>query len=312
MQATRSSSGIESRPAHVKLGIKEELNELFTAVKTIVNRSEKICENILLILASSLQHHENYLDQIFNVFKESRLSPSDLEQFVILYGKRLQELSLFKIFERTHLWNLSDEEISLLLENCPNLKSLDISVCCSTINLLNAIALSCTSLESIILMDCYGLHSFEKLAALVQLKNVNFSGCHQLQDTAFIQIIKACRALKYINLDRCEQIADSSISQISELCPHLQELSLIRCDQVTDLSIKALGNSSELQKLQIWGCEKVTAEALKSFVHSSKNKLQFLGLKDIPCATMALIEELEKMAPRLYIESFHCRARLKC
>lgn len=311
MQATRPSSGIESRPVHVKLGIKEELHELFTAVKTTVNKSEKIYENTLLILASSLQHHENYLDQIFTVFKESRLSPTDLEQFVIIYGKRLQELSLFKIFEHTHLWNLTDEEISLLLNNCPNLKALDISVCCSTINLLNAIALSCTGLESIILMDCSGLKSLEKLASLVQLKNINFSGCHQLHDTALIQIIKACRALKYINLDRCEQITDSSISQISEFCPHLQELSLIRCDQITDLSIEALGNCLELQKLQIWGCEKVTAEALKSLVQS-KNKLQFLGLKDIPCATIGLIEELEKMSPRLYIETFHYRARLKC
>jgi hypothetical protein len=100
--------------------------------------------------------------------------------------------------------NINDMSIIKIAENCPNLKTLNLTkIDRVTDRSILKIAEKCLLLEEMIL-----------------------SGCYLITDSSIIRIAENCPNLRDIQLSGCRNVTDSSILRIHEKCSNLEKLIL--------------------------------------------------------------------------------------
>lgn len=173
--------------------------------------------------------------------------------------KKIEELDL------SNCRNLTDENIRVL-ENCTELKALDLSGCegvgsirralrqCTKLQILNLskcrqlsidVLANCPELRILNLSHCELLGSIRALAQCRQLQTLDLSFCRRLRD---IDALAQCTQLKTLNLFFCSEL--QNVDALAA-CQELRTLNLSSCNKV--LNIDALGRCPELQTLYLGG-----------------------------------------------------------
>ncbi|CAL9123829.1 unnamed protein product [Musa acuminata var. zebrina] len=191
--------------------------------------------------------------------------------------RSLGELSLSKCS------GVTDEGLSFFVTKHKGLVKLDVT-CCRNITDLSvaSITSSCTSLtnlsmESCILVSREGFRLIGQHCHLLEELDLTdndlddeglraISGCHNLSvlkigiclkisDEGLIHVAKGCPNLQELDLYRSVGITDIGVMAIARGCPLLQIINLSYCTEVTDYSLRSLSKCSNLNTLEIRGCQ---------------------------------------------------------
>ncbi|URE44519.1 Leucine Rich Repeat family protein [Musa troglodytarum] len=191
--------------------------------------------------------------------------------------RSLGELSLSKCS------GVTDEGLSFIVTKHKGLGKLDVTCCRNITDLsLASITSSCTSLanlsmESCILVSREGFRLIGQRCHLLEELDLTdndlddeglraISGCHNLcvlkigiclkiSDEGLIHVAKGCPNLQELDLYRSVGITDIGVMAIARGCPLLQIINLSYCTEVTDHSLRSLSKCSNLNTLEIRGCQ---------------------------------------------------------
>lgn len=168
---------------------------------------------------------------------QSREDAQDLLLHAASFCPRLKELTV-KFSD-----GLTEVVFRALMENCSRLQSLNVEgsrVC---------------DRESFILM-----------AGFLHLRHLNLSHCDLLDDVGLITIAKQCRSLEYLDIDGITNIHDNSVIFLTESLSHSLKYLFLDGEKLTDASYQSLRTCTQLLKLGVSFCEKMTDKGLLGIV----------------------------------------------
>ncbi len=208
---------------------------------------------------------------------------------------KLQSANLF-VFS-----DLTDEDLNILIENCPDLHTLFlrsdkikefpleklqalqglILARCKLLSgdrLIEALG-KFTALHTLGLEDCTQL-SGDKLAMalgkLTALQRLDLEWCMQLSGDRLVEALGKLTALQWLSLRGCVQLLGDKLTEALGKLTALQYLYLTECTQLSgDKLAEALGKLSALQALDLAGCTQLSGDKLAKAL----GKLKAQGVK---------------------------------
>jgi hypothetical protein len=177
-------------------------------------------------------------------------------------------------------FDLTDDDLLKLVENCPNLTFLFINSINITEYTLAEALKRLTQLQHLRLGRCTEIAG-DKLAeafkTLTQLRYLNLS-CIEITGDKFSEALKTLTQLQYLNLGACTEIPGDKLAEALKTLTQLEGLDLMDCTQIAeDTLAEILKTLTQLQHLSLNGCTQITecklAEALKMLI-----QLQHLDL----------------------------------
>jgi len=147
------------------------------------------------------------------------------------------------------------------------LTCLDMTGCTGINNaVLHKAAISCKSLETLILRDCHWVSVdciYVITLNLHDLRRLDLSACWEINDKAVMGLVRYCTKLEYLALARLYSLTDNSIRAISDYSKQLKHLDIVGCWRVTDPAIRLLGEFCKtLEQLEVKDCRSVTDASL--------------------------------------------------
>ncbi|XP_076460121.1 uncharacterized protein LOC143293096 [Babylonia areolata] len=174
----------------------------------------------------------------------------------------LKELTL----DTAGTW-LSDEALTVVLQNNPNLHTVDLSRCCFLTDVgVGAVGEHCVKLRRFSLVQCpqvtgRGLQSFIDNSACVEY--INLSGCSGLTEDDLVNLATHCKEIKYFMLDMMYHLRDRTVAMIARSCPGLLQLNVQMSWRLTDHCIHVLGEfCPHLESLQVMNCQQISESSL--------------------------------------------------
>ncbi|MPC62958.1 putative F-box/LRR-repeat protein C02F5.7 [Portunus trituberculatus] len=164
---------------------------------------------------------------------QSREDAQDLLLHAASFCPRLKDLTV-KFSD-----GLTEVVFRALMENCSRMQSLNVEgsrVC---------------DRESFILM-----------AGFLHLRHLNLSHCDLLDDVGLITIAKQCRSLEYLDIDGITNIHDNSVIFLNESLSHSLKFLFLDGEKLTNASYQSLRTCTQLLKLGVSFCEKMTDKGL--------------------------------------------------
>ena len=204
-------------------------------------------------------------------------------------------------------WCLTDKNLEILVENCFNLKYLNLARCVvysdDGLGSLNVVA-QLKSLEYLNLSHTtLSNQSLKNIASnCPNLLHLNISVCLGVTDSGIIALSENCLKLRHLNLMGCKRltkagfyaiyrfkklrhfnvssnvITDDNLSVISKNCTYLCHLDLSCSFGLSDKGVKALAkNRPNLQHLNLFGCYRLKEEGIKAI--TDKYEVLIAGAK---------------------------------
>lgn len=221
----------------------------------------------------------------------------------------------------------NDVAISVL-NNCSNLKYLDVSMCyCITKRALHTltclknleylmlprgciligeiiknISNVCKKLKHLEMIECLIKLplALDPLSDLRYLEYLNFSCVEDLQNSTIILIADRCKNLKYLNIERCYSITESALLTLTVL-KQLETLNVASIESVTDEFIVRLKN---FKYLDFHGCKNITENGIIQVMKQCPD-LEYLDIRSTNIKnTMIVLANINSGNPINDIESY--------
>lgn len=289
---------------NIKLDLSQFDPFLSCAVEIVVQCQGSLLEEVRQC-CSSTKEIERCVVSLYHWIKNLNpsISADELECIVEKCGQQLESLPLKNILTPADLWKMTDDTLERICSNCPNLKSLDLSSCYSLSASVASIVRHCPQLESLSLRYGAAQQGLGSLAGCSHLRALDLGHCRQLTDAALTSIASGCTVLNILDISEGLQIGDGAIAAVATHCLGLQKLNLYRCTSLTDCALESLARCSQLKKLELWGCINLTKDGIISFIRAAPN-LTYLGVKEVPSMTKAVIDEIYEIRPTIEVDSF--------
>eukprot|EP00656_Telonema_subtile_P034910 TRINITY_DN38933_c0_g1_i1.p1 TRINITY_DN38933_c0_g1~~TRINITY_DN38933_c0_g1_i1.p1 ORF type:complete len:378 (+),score=49.81 TRINITY_DN38933_c0_g1_i1:82-1215(+) len=143
---------------------------------------------------------------------------------------------------------ISDQALSRVLEACPNLVELDVTLC-SELTPRAFKACGAYRLRSLSVANCWQLDdtALASLAGCGTLTELNLAGC-EVSDSGVLSVLQRNKQLTALNLTGCVLVTDLVLEPLVwlaedgelEACPELETFNLSECPHVTDAKIEQL------------------------------------------------------------------------
>ncbi|KAF4149220.1 IQ calmodulin-binding motif-containing protein [Phytophthora infestans] len=243
---------------------------------------------------------------------------------------------------------LTDATCAALGANCPELMSLKMNGVKGISDVgLRLLAAGCWKLELLHTANLYlvsdgsnrdfGLEGLRAIASKCsELRDLNLSGCFQLQERALVAIGASCCELRKLSLQACYDVTLVAVTAVLRGCQKLTKLDLsgVRrcddrmlravakygssitqlvvagCDRVGDIGLRYLATrADQLELLDLTGCRLVSDAGLNALCDAfQRPKLAHLILADCSLITQDPIARLAFACPQLLTLSVHgCR-----
>lgn len=178
---------------------------------------------------------------------------------------------------------------SLTLAECPWLSR----------DTIQKIAASYPQLETLSLASNSHLPStfWSSLIPCKGVKNLDISGCYQIEDNDFIIALKSFQALDKLLIDRCTNVTDKGFSELARRGRRLVTLGISRC-RITDRALIELAvNCSGLSSIDLSECRDITEKGIFEFVRNAK-ELQKINLERTHIS-QDYLDKIVKLRPNL-------------
>lgn len=190
---------------------------------------------------------------------------------------------------------VTDEVIERLVESradarygCHELCDLDLSYCklLSDKTMLHLATNTSSHLRSLNLTRCTTItdngYCFWSRTTFPYLKKLVLKDCTFISDDAISAVASACPNLEDLDLTFCCVLSDDAVVILSFFCKHLKSLNMSFCGSaVSDNSLISAASMTQLEKLIITGCIRVTREGVDTVVGNSQS-IQYLNLSQCP------------------------------
>lgn len=105
-----------------------------------------------------------------------------------------------------------------------------------------------------------------KLTPKSNLREIDLTGCWELNDDVIISLLSKFPSLRIIKLGKIYSITDHSLVGMARLCPGLHTLDITGCWRVTDQGVNTLAEyCKHLSELRVTDCRDVTEQSLTRF-----------------------------------------------
>ncbi len=247
----------------------KEIASVIRLLNKQANRATRAALRIQLSAKTSLTYKEivDYQDSL------ALEDPAAVLQFCInkKHESHLTQLDL------SRWYNIDDASLGRFAAGCPNLTSLNLSLCWRIKEPgLRALA-QCPNLLSLNLSGCDQLTDamLRELALCTKLTSVNLSHCDQLTD-AIIAVLP--NHLTSINLSGCYRLTDGALIALAAERPNLTSLNLSRCRTYTNNGLKALAaGCHQLTSLDLSYCYRLSEVGLIALAAGCPN-LSYINL----------------------------------
>ncbi|CAG8848710.1 44408_t:CDS:2, partial [Gigaspora margarita] len=131
-----------------------------------------------------------------------------------------------------------------------------------------------------------------------KLQYLEISWGGNIADKSIYEIVRSCYYLRHLEISGGKScISDKSICEITRFNPNIQSLNFNNCTKLTDATIHAfVGSYSDLRKLDLRDCNKVTNIGIRQIVqslnleHLALNSLGFINDEMIYMAVEAIAQ----------------------
>ena len=160
---------------------------------------------------------------------------------------------------------LSDESLRHISVGLPNLRKINLSFCVSITDTGLKSLSRLTSLGDLNLRSCDNISDIG-IGFLAengfQLRALDISFCANIADSGMKHIASGIATLRSLSLTTCS-IGDEGLKRLSKALTDLEELNIGQCVAITDEGLLSLADHSfKLRSLDLYGCPKVTTNAL--------------------------------------------------
>lgn len=184
---------------------------------------------------------------------------------------------LYEIYDEGDLQTVPTDGVSLRLHN-------------ATDTLLDA-ALKATNPRALEFAGVKKVSSspFLRLRAPERLTRLDLMGCGKL-DRRIMQVLSNCSHLEKLNLTGCSGIPEGSFGVLGRL-PKLTWLDLSGCN-VGDVDLVAMAASDSFQEVDLWACDLISVEGLRTFVRiETLRQLDLTSCKQLSGADIAVLQQ---------------------
>jgi Leucine-rich repeat (LRR) protein len=157
----------------------------------------------------------------------------DIEANSKYYGNCSTALSKHRKFVKCKYVTVTDQELSLMINICSNLHTLDLSYCDKITDV-----------------------GLKELAKLTNLHTLDLSYCDEITDVGVKELAKLTN-LHTLDLSYCDKITDVGVRELAKLT-NLHTLDLHQCNKITDFGLKELAKLTNLHTLDLSYCDKIT------------------------------------------------------
>ena len=199
-----------------------------------------------------------------------------------------------------HSRRVTDGNVTSVLDNCVNLKELDLIGCVSVTRAYTRI--SASQLESLDLSDCHGVDDSGLVLTLSRMPHLTFlylRRCFRVTDASLVSIASYCASIRQLSVSDCSRITDFGVRELAaRVGPSLRYFSVGKCDRVSDAGIMIVARHCyKLRYFNARGCEALSDSATIAIARSCPRlRALDLGKCDIGDATL---EALSTGCPNL-------------
>ncbi|CAH8320941.1 unnamed protein product [Eruca vesicaria subsp. sativa] len=218
------------------------------AVNALAMKAATTLSNLEVLTIGKGQISENF----FQVLGECNMLRSVTVNEAVL-GNGSQEIHISH--DRLRELKITKCRVMRLSIRCPQLRSLSLK----RSNMSQAI-LNCPLLQLLDIASCHKLLDAAIRSAAIscpQLESLDVSNCSCVSDETLREIAQACAGLHVLNASYCPNISLESVH-----LPMLTVLKLHSCEGITSASMTWIGNSPELEVLELDNCNLLTSVVL--------------------------------------------------
>lgn len=196
---------------------------------------------------------------------------------------------------------ITDTSVRTLIDNCPNLRWINLNGCFITDASIGAIADKYPDLSNIYLKNCALITNAAVIALADKcpyLTQINLKGCTLITNAAVIALADKCPKLTYTVLTGCP-ITDAAVMALAHKCPNLTHINLANCELITDAALIMLAdNCTNLAQIILAGCALITDAAIGALANRC-TKLNMINLYNCLLISNAAIEAIANNCPNL-------------
>jgi hypothetical protein len=193
---------------------------------------------------------------------------------------------------------IEDSIFSKMIQNCNNLKSLNLSFCGNISDVgISTVLEACPNLLELNLSVCYKITDISILKIgekYLTLHSLNISGNRNITDIGLMGIANGCPHLHSLYL--CDvKVSNLGLVRIAEKCPNLHTLDLSDCRRITDMGVVSIVEKCRnITDLDLSYCWNITDRSISTIAHCCQY-LKTLDICNCPNITRESISELQKM-----------------
>ncbi|XP_040579571.1 F-box/LRR-repeat protein 14 [Lepeophtheirus salmonis] len=163
---------------------------------------------------------------------------------------------------------ITDESLRHLSEGIPNLRKINLSFCVSVTDTGMKSLAKLGSLQSLNLRSCDNVSDigigFLAEGGNRPLTELDVSFCNNVSDASLKHVASGMSKLQSLSMTTCP-VQNDGISRISKSLPGLRTLNVGQCISLTDVALESLStHCHSLEKLDLYGCSKITSKGLES------------------------------------------------
>lgn len=204
---------------------------------------------------------------------------------------------------------LTDESITALANNCPNLLEIDVVNCSITNDSLIAIFTHCRELRELKVNQCQFINDFGFIKspllssptpgyydqlrildltnvvmitdktvdcitqAAPKIRNLILNKCGNITDQSVYHISRLGRYLHYIHLGSCRHISDEAVIHLASKCTRIRYIDLASCHKLGDETVIALATLPKLKRIGLVKCTRITNRAILALTRNARTSV---------------------------------------
>ena len=168
---------------------------------------------------------------------------------------------------------VTDETVSALANNCPNILEIDLQNCRLVTN----------------------APITELMTKGQALRELRLTYCELIDDNAFLDLPegRTFEHLRIMDLTSCVNLTDLAVDRIIKAAPRLRNLVLAKCRNITDASVNSISRlGKNLHYLHLGHCANITDDAVKRLVYCC-NRIRYI---DLGCCTNLTDDSVTRLA----------------
>ena len=188
-------------------------------------------------------------------------------------------------------WKLTSEGINLLTQKCRKIQFLCLSGCNISDECVSSVCENCPDLRGLDLSDCTSVTDVGLTSLSISsghLEQLNLSCCKNITDHGVSAISEGCPRLSSLYLSYCVNISDLSIVALSKNSSHLAALDVSGCWKISDQSIPVLLLERRIREISLSGCCYITDSSLALIAEAGCQDIEVLDLSGILISLIAV------------------------